>query len=63
MYVTLSTHQVILRAEGVWKSYEHNTIKVLNGVDFQASTGETVALCGSVRLRQKHLAPFAGRFG
>lgn len=46
MFHPASTHQVILRAVGVWKSYENNTIKVLNGVDFQASTGETVALCG-----------------
>jgi ABC-type lipoprotein export system ATPase subunit len=36
----------MLQAEGVWKSYDQNTIKVLNGVDFRAFTGETVALCG-----------------
>ncbi len=37
---------VILRAEGIWKSYDSDAIQVLNGVDFQASAGETVALCG-----------------
>jgi ABC-type lipoprotein export system ATPase subunit len=36
----------ILRAGDVWKSYDNNAIKVLNGVDFQAFKGETVALCG-----------------
>jgi ABC-type lipoprotein export system ATPase subunit len=46
MTITLSAPPVVLRAEGVWKSYDHNTIKVLNGVDFDASAGETVALCG-----------------
>jgi lipoprotein-releasing system ATP-binding protein len=41
-----SAKPVILRAESVWKSYDNNAITVLNGVDFQAFTGETVALCG-----------------
>lgn len=36
----------IIQAVGVWKSYEGNTIPVLNGVDFTACPGETVALCG-----------------
>lgn len=36
----------VLRAEGVWKSYDQGAITVLNGVDFTATKGETVALCG-----------------
>lgn len=37
---------VVLRADDVWKSYDSGTINVLNGVDFTALKGETVALCG-----------------
>jgi ABC-type lipoprotein export system ATPase subunit len=37
---------ISLRAQNIWKSYDANAIAVLNGVDFQAFTGETVALCG-----------------
>lgn len=37
---------LILCAEGVWKSYDNQTVSVLNGVDFQARAGETIALCG-----------------
>ena len=37
---------IVLQALGVCKSYDHQTIRVLNGVDFIAFTGETVALCG-----------------
>jgi ABC-type lipoprotein export system ATPase subunit len=37
---------ISLRAQNVWKSYDDNAVSVLNGVDFQAFTGETVALCG-----------------
>lgn len=37
---------VVLRAENVWKSYDEGTITVLNGADFEAFQGETVALCG-----------------
>lgn len=36
----------VLRAEAVWKSYDNQTVTVLNGVDFQAGPGETIALCG-----------------
>ena len=36
----------VLRAEGVWKSYEGGSIQVLNGVDFAAWPAQTVALCG-----------------
>ncbi len=37
---------VVLRAEGVWKSYDEGAIRVLQGVDFEAVQGRTVALCG-----------------
>jgi ABC-type lipoprotein export system ATPase subunit len=37
---------VVIRAEDVWKSYDEDTIQVLNGVDFEAVSGQTVALCG-----------------
>jgi ABC-type lipoprotein export system ATPase subunit len=37
---------VVLRAEGVWKSYDDGAIRVLNGVDFEAEAGRTIALCG-----------------
>lgn len=36
----------ILKAEDVWKSYEHGAIHVLNGVNFSVFAGQTVALCG-----------------
>jgi ABC-type lipoprotein export system ATPase subunit len=36
----------VLRADDVWKSYDDGAIRVLNGVDFEASAGQTVALCG-----------------
>jgi len=42
----LSTNRVVVRAEDVWKSYDGGAINVLNGVDFEAVAGETVALCG-----------------
>lgn len=35
-----------VRAEHVWKSYDAGTVTVLNGVDFEACEGQTVALCG-----------------
>jgi ABC-type lipoprotein export system ATPase subunit len=38
--------RIVLRAEDIWKSYDEGAIKVLNGVDFEAVAGETVALCG-----------------
>ena len=45
---TDSTHSghVVLRAENVWKTYDDGAITVLRGVDFEASQGETIALCG-----------------
>jgi lipoprotein-releasing system ATP-binding protein len=36
----------VLRANDVWKSYDGGAISVLNGVDFEAIKGQTVALCG-----------------
>ena len=43
---TLSTKPVVVRAENIWKSYDDGAITVLNGVDFDATDGETIALCG-----------------
>ncbi len=42
----LEPGQVILLAEDVWKQYDDGAIQVLNGVDFRAVVGQTVALCG-----------------
>jgi ABC-type lipoprotein export system ATPase subunit len=39
-------NRVVLRADNVWKSYDAGTIRVLNGVDFEARRGQTVSLCG-----------------
>ncbi len=36
----------VVRAVDVRKSYDHGSIKVLNGVHFCAHAGQTVALCG-----------------
>jgi ABC-type lipoprotein export system ATPase subunit len=41
-----SKTNLVLRAEDVWKSYDQQTVNVLNGVDFHAAAGETIALCG-----------------
>ncbi len=38
--------RIVLRATGVWKSYDEGAITVLKGVDFEAVAGKTVALCG-----------------
>jgi ABC-type lipoprotein export system ATPase subunit len=38
--------EAVLRAEDLWMSYEDGSIQVLNGVDFEAFPGRTVALCG-----------------
>ena len=38
--------RIVLRAENVWKSYDDGAIAVLQGIDFVAAAGETVALCG-----------------
>src|ERR1039458_6000788 len=38
--------RVVLRAEGVWKSYDDGAISVLKGVAFEVIEGQTVALCG-----------------
>ena len=41
-----SPTQPVLQAENVHKSYEQGAIRVLNGVNFEAHAGQTVALCG-----------------
>ena len=38
--------RIVLRAEGVWKSYDDGAISVLKGVAFEVIEGQTVALCG-----------------
>jgi lipoprotein-releasing system ATP-binding protein len=38
--------RIVLRAENVWKSYDDGAIAVLKGVNFEATHGETIALCG-----------------
>jgi ABC-type lipoprotein export system ATPase subunit len=38
--------RIVIRAEGVWKSYDDGAITVLKGVDFEACLGQAVALCG-----------------
>jgi len=43
---TIPDRQIVLRAENLFKSYEHGTIAVLKGVDFEAAEGQAVALCG-----------------
>lgn len=37
---------IVLRAEGVWKSYDEGTVTVLKGVNFEVAEGRTIALCG-----------------
>ena len=42
-----ATHATVaVRAKDLWKSYDEGTIRVLNGVNFEAFAGQTVALCG-----------------
>lgn len=36
----------VIRASGVWKSYDEGTISVLNGIDLEVHKGEAIALCG-----------------
>ena len=43
---TTAGSRVVIRAEGVWKSYDDGAITVLKGVDFEALQGQAVALCG-----------------
>lgn len=44
----MSDHRpsIAVYAENVWKSYDNGAVKVLNGVTFEASRGQTIALCG-----------------
>lgn len=43
---TKQDRDVLIRTENVWKSYEQGAIPVLQGVDFEATRAQTVALCG-----------------
>lgn len=38
--------RIVLRAAGLWKSYDNGAVPVLQGIDFGCSEGRTVALCG-----------------
>lgn len=44
--IRASGGEVVLCAEDLWKSYDEGTIQVLNGVTFEAFSGQTAALCG-----------------
>jgi ABC-type lipoprotein export system ATPase subunit len=37
---------IVLRSEGVWKSYDDGAITVLRGVSLEVRQGQTIALCG-----------------
>jgi len=39
--------QVVASAKGVWKTYDHGKIEVLQGVDLEVRAGEIVALWGA----------------
>jgi ABC-type lipoprotein export system ATPase subunit len=41
-----SSRAMVLRADNVWMEYDAGTISVLNGVTFDATASETIALCG-----------------
>ena len=43
---SIGNGRIVLRAEGLWKSYDEGTVAVLKGVDLEVAEGETVALCG-----------------
>ena len=38
---------IAVRAQDVWKSYDHGSITVLRGVDLEVPAGQTTALCGA----------------
>lgn len=46
MATPTDNQKFVLQAKGVWKSYDNKMVNVLNGVDFEARAGETIALCG-----------------
>lgn len=37
----------LIHARGIWKSFDRGRITVLQGIDLQVRSGETVALCGA----------------
>lgn len=41
-----SRKRIVLQAVDLWKSFDSGAIRVLNGVDFEALEGQTIALCG-----------------
>jgi ABC-type lipoprotein export system ATPase subunit len=46
MATPTDNQKFVLQAKDVWKSYDNKMVNVLNGVDFEARAGETIALCG-----------------
>jgi ABC-type lipoprotein export system ATPase subunit len=42
----VSAKRVVIRAEGLWKSYDDGAITVLKGVDLEVCEGQAIALCG-----------------
>lgn len=46
MSTPTDSQKFVLQAKCVWKSYDNKMVTVLNGVDFTAKAGQTVALCG-----------------
>jgi ABC-type lipoprotein export system ATPase subunit len=39
--------RAVLRAQGLWKSYDQGAIVVLRGIDLEVPAGQTTALCGA----------------
>ena len=50
----------MLRAEGLWKSYDDGMVAVLKGVDCEVAEGGTVALCGPSGCGKSTLLHFFG---
>lgn len=46
MTTPTDNQKFVLQAKDVWKSYDNRMVNVLNGIDFEARAGETIALCG-----------------
>lgn len=46
MTTSTDNQKFVLQTKDVWKSFDNKMVNVLNGVDFEARAGETIALCG-----------------